>query len=443
MTSESASRIVERLLEQVPLHHLQVIPTNGPVEFDVRPPGSKSVTNRALVCAALAHGTTQLTGVLYADDTVAMIECLQALGVRVNAETGSPVEIVGSGAARRPISPHLDAKLSGTTARFIAPVAALLAERAVLDGDEPLRRRPMGELVTAMRSMGAVIEGSGSGDRLPLTIDGARFRGGAVAVSGDVSSQFISALLLSGPVLADGLEIALVSDLVSTPYVEMTTRVMRDFGARVTTDGSRLQVEPSGYESPGEYLIEPDASAASYFLGAAAICGGRARIDGLGRDSLQGDIKFAEVLEQMGMAVTWSKDSVEVVHTGPLVGVEVDMADFSDVAQTLAVVASTATSPTRVTGIGFIRAKETDRIAAVVTELRRLGIDAVEEADGFVVNPGEPNPGVVQTYDDHRMAMSFALLGLRYGGITIADPRCVAKTYPGFWHDLGQIPSAS
>lgn len=443
MTSESASGIVERLLESVPESQLQVIPTNGPVQFDVRPPGSKSVTNRALVCAALAHGTTHLTGVLYADDTVAMIECLQVLGVTISAESGSPLEIVGSGSVRRSISPHLDAKLSGTTARFIAPVAALLADQAVLDGDEPLRRRPMGELVTAMRSMGAIVEGAESENLLPITIDGAGFRGGTVELSGDVSSQFISALLLSGPLLEDGLEIALVSDLVSAPYVEMTTSVMQDFGARVTTDGQRLSVETTGYESPGEYLIEPDASAASYFLGAAAICGGRARIDGLGTDSLQGDIKFAEVLEQMGMAVTWSTDSVEVVHTGPLVGVEVDMADFSDVAQTLAVIASTATSPTRVTGIGFIRAKETDRISAVVTELRRLGIDAIEEADGFVVNPGEPNPGVVQTYDDHRMAMSFALLGLRYEGITIADPRCVAKTYPGFWHDLGQISSVS
>lgn len=444
MTSESAdwgAARVEALLAAVPRESLTVTPVGGPVDLEVRPPGSKSVTNRALVCAALARGTTVLEGILYADDTVAMVECLSALGVAFEPGAPGEVQVSGSAGVRRRSEARLDARLSGTTARFVAPVAGLLAERVHLDGEEPLRRRPMGQLVGALRSLGARVSATGADERLPLEIDGTGLRGGSVELSGDVSSQFLSALLLAGPVLERGVTIDLVTELVSAPYVEMTKAVMESFGARVSRRGSRLTVEASGYTAPGRYRIEPDASAASYFLAAAAICGGRARIDGLGRASLQGDIAFADVLEEMGMEVHWARDSVEVQRRGPLRGVEVDMADFSDVAQTLAVVATVATTPTRVTGIGFIRAKETDRIGAVVTELRRLGIDAVEESDGFIVNPGTPRAGVVATYDDHRMAMSFALLGLCHPGITIADPRCVAKTYPGFWHDLGQVPT--
>lgn len=435
---------VEATLADVPADSLEVHPIHGLhglANFDVRPPGSKSITNRALICAALADGPTTLAGVLFADDTVAMLECLGALGVGIEeGDDATSLLVRGGGGAVSAGDVSLDANLSGTTARFIAPVASLLAQRVTLDGGEPLRRRPMGELFDAMRDLGVTIDTGSAEDRLPAQISGA-LRGGPVTLSADVSSQFLSALLLSAPVTEIGLEVRIDSEVVSAPYVDMTLRVMESFGAEIERTDDTITVAPSGYRSPGEYVVEPDASAASYFMAAPAICGGRSRIIDLDLNSMQGDIRLVEILDAMGMYIVARDGFIEVRETGDLHGVEIDMSDCSDVAQTLAIVATQADSPTRVTGIGFIRAKETDRIAAVVTELRRLGIDATEEPDGFVVRPGSgaPNPGVVSTYDDHRMAMSFALLGLRYPGITIADPKCVAKTYPSFWHDLGQV----
>jgi 3-phosphoshikimate 1-carboxyvinyltransferase len=242
---------------------------------------------------------------------------------------------------------------------------------------------------------------------------------------------------MAAPLMRDGLTVELTSPLVSVPYLEMTVAVMAAFG--VSADG--LRVAPGRYRPTG-YRIEPDASAASYFLGAAAITGGRVTVDGLGTGSLQGDVAFADVLERMGARVERGTDRV-TVSGGELHGIDVDMADISDTAQTLAAVAVYADGPTRVRGIGFIRAKETDRIAAVVTELRRAGIDATEDADGFTVYPGTPAPTRFATYDDHRMAMSLALLGLRTPGIEIADPRCVAKTYPGYFRDLAALAPAA
>lgn len=426
-------------LRGVPDDLIEIEPVDGPIDVRVRPPGSKSITNRALVCAALSEGETELAGVLFADDTIAMIRSLLALGVRIEPGSGDDRLVVGP-PSRSVTAGHveLDAVLSGTTARFIMPVGALLADEVHLDGLEPLRRRPMSELVTAMKDLGADVDAARPGDRLPLTIRGGSFTGGRVEVSGNVSSQFLSALLLSGPALPDGLHIRLTTPLVSTPYVTMTIAVMESFGAEVTWAEDELTVGGT-YRSPGRYVIEPDASAASYYLAAAALTGGRTRIEGLGRTSLQGDIALADVLGDMGMDVTWGPDSVEVSCRGTLRGTDVDMSDMSDVAQTLAVVATGAATATRVTGIGFIRGKETDRIHAVVTELRRLGIDAREDPDGFTIQPGVPHDGTVQTYDDHRMAMSFGVLGLENPGIRIADPHCVAKTYPGFWKDLDRV----
>jgi 3-phosphoshikimate 1-carboxyvinyltransferase len=249
-----------------------------------------------------------------------------------------------------------------------------------------------------------------------------------------VSSQFLSGLLLAAPLYPEGLDVTLTSPLVSVPYVEMTVAVMRAFGAEVA---GRTTVPPGGYLA-ARYVIEPDASAASYFLAAAAITGGRVQVRGLRRDALQGDVRFVDVLERMGAGVEWA-DAGVVVTGAPLHGVTVDLADFSDTAQTLAAVAPFADSPTTVTGIGFIRRKETDRLADTVRELRRAGIDATEDEDGFTIRPGRPQPARIHTYDDHRMAMSFALLGLVVPGIEILDPGCVAKTYPGYFDDLDQL----
>jgi 3-phosphoshikimate 1-carboxyvinyltransferase len=298
-----------------------------------------------------------------------------------------------------------------------------------------MRQRPMAELAGALRALGAAVDG----DHLPLTIESGGLIGGRVAVAADVSSQFASGLLMAAPAMRDGLRLELTSATVSRPYLELTVDVMRAFGAGVDVDGQRaFVVGPGGYRAI-TYSVEPDASAASYFFAAAAICGGRVTVQGLGSGSHQGDLRFVELLGRMGAEVEQTGAATTVIGARPLHGIEADMSDLSDTAATLAVTAAFASTPTRVTGIGFTRDKESDRVGGVVTELRRLGIDAAEEADGFVVRPGPFRPGRVETYDDHRMAMSFALVGLRVPGIEIAEPGCVAKTLPGFFEALDSL----
>jgi 3-phosphoshikimate 1-carboxyvinyltransferase len=413
----------------------EVEPFEGRLDAVVRPPGSKSITNRALVCAALASGSTRLDGALFADDTEAMLSCLHELGVGIAVEReAARVQVAGAAGSPPATGALLDARLSGTTARFVLPVAALGHGTMVLDGAAPLRARPMGDLLDALDELGADVVGLGEPGHLPVRLEGRGLDGGVTTVRGDVSSQFLSGLLLSAPCMRSGLEVRVEGELVSVPYVEMTLGVMRAFGAAASHEAyRRITVAPGGYTGVERFVVEPDASAASYFFAAAAIVGGTVRVDGLGQDSWQGDLAFVDALEQMGARVERGASSTTVTGSGTLHGVEVDFADLSDTAQTLAVVAPFASSPTTITGIGFIRRKETDRIAATVTELRRCGIHAEELPDGIRIHPGAPRPATVSTYDDHRMAMSFALLGLRVPGIRIADPGCVAKTFPGYW----------
>jgi 3-phosphoshikimate 1-carboxyvinyltransferase len=422
---------------------LAVHPLDAPPDTTVSIPGSKSITNRALVAAALADGTSHLTGVLRADDTEAMLACLSALGVptrvaRDPAGDVGEVEVDGTGGRLGPAGAALDARLSGTTSRFVLPVAALAETEVVVDGAPPLRARPMGPTVAALRALGATVTELGEPGHLPLQVHGP-MRGGELTVPGDASSQFLSGLLLAAPATEGGMVLHATEDLVSRPYVDMTVAVMSAFGAEVEVSGDRSwTVRPGGYRATA-YRIEPDASAASYLFALAAITGGRVTVEGLGERSLQGDVAFVDVLAAMGAEVERTAEATTVRGSGVLRGVEVDMAEISDTAQTLAAVAVFAEGPTRMTGIGFIRHKETDRIAHPVAELQRCGIDAREEPDGFVVHPGDPRPAVIRTYDDHRMAMAFALLGLRAPGISIADPGCVAKTFPGYWDVLESV----
>lgn len=413
-------------------------PLSRPPDTTVALPGSKSVTNRALVCAALARQPSTLTGALIADDTEAMIICLRRLGTRVEVDS-TTIHVTRR---RWSDAATLDARLSGTTSRFLLPVVATASGTYRIDGAPPLRARPMGPALDALRSLGASVTGE---DHLPVDIRGP-IMGGTVRVSGDESSQFISGLLLAGAVMPRGLTIELTTPLVSKPYVELTRSVMEAFGAipsaqtaaRAGFDG--WHVPFSGYVGQ-TYAIEPDASAASYFFAAAAITAGRVKVEGLHAGSAQGDVAFAKVLERMGARVTWDDDAITVEGTGTLRGIDADLSDISDTAQTLAVVAAFADSPVGLTGIGFIRKKETDRIGNTVRELVRAGIHAEERPDGFVVHPGTPQPARIETYDDHRMAMSFAVLGLKAKGIEIADPGCVGKTFPGFWDVLETLRS--
>jgi len=416
-----------------------IVPYTHPVDATVQVVGSKSYTNRALIIAALARGESLLTGALFSDDTLYMAESLRQLGVAVEAdERAYTLSVRGLAGRVEAASARAFVGNSGTTARFLPPVMALGPGVYEIDGVPRMRERPIEPLIDSLSALGVRVEALAKPGCFPLRIHGGTLTGGAVAVSGSASSQYASGLMMAAPAMPRGLVLELEGELVSRPYLEMTAQAMRDFGARVTRKGERTFVIEHGSYEARTYAVEPDASAASYFFAAAAITGGRVRVEGLGTRSLQGDRNLVRILAQMGCSLREGEDFTELSGpaAGQLVGVDVDMAELSDVAQTLAVVAPFARTPTRVTGIGFIRKKETDRVGAVVRELNKLGIAAVEEADGFVVPPGTPQPGAVDTYDDHRMAMSFALLGLVRAGIVINDPGCVSKTFPTYFDVL-------
>jgi 3-phosphoshikimate 1-carboxyvinyltransferase len=423
-----------------------IAPLDGPPDTTVTVPGSKSLTNRALVCAALADGVSVLDGALFSDDTRYMADALRAVGVGVAAEADVARMTVGGVGGRVPAA---DADVfvgnAGTAARFLPPLLALGRGRYRIDGVARMRERPVAPLLAALAAIGADVRARSGDDRFPLVVHGGTVRGGAVEVAADLSSQHVSGLLLAAPYFDDGLDLTIDGPAVSAPYLEMTVSTMAAFGVTVDRPSpQRFVVAPGGYRAT-TFAVEPDASAASYFFAAAALTGGRVTVRGLGTGSVQGDLRLAEILGDMGCSVT--VDATSTTVRGPsggtgLRGVDVDMADCSDVAQTLAVVAACAEGPTRVRGIGFVRGKETDRVGAVVTELRRLGAVADEHDDGYTVHPfvsGRPLPEVVRTYDDHRMAMSFAVLGLRFGDVTVADPDCTAKTFPGYWEALDAL----
>lgn len=419
---------------------LPIRPLAGPPDVSVTVPGSKSFTNRALLVAALASGSTTLTGVLFSDDTEAMLEALQRLGLEVEVDrVGEQVRAEGWDGTVPPGLACLNVRQAGTAARFLAPMLALGAGPYILDGSEQLRRRPMAELVRALRSLGVTVRASGPQGGLPLELKGGSIDGGALSISGSTSSQFLSGLLLSAPYFRDGLRLQVEDKVVSRPYLDVTGATMAAFGVDLEIDGyTCFTVRPGQRYRGTDFAIEPDASAASYFFAAAAMTGGRVRVEGLGRHAVQGDLRFVDVLERMGALVRRGSTWTEVIGR-PLRGVDVDLADLSDTAPTLAAVAVSATGPTRISGIGFIRGKETDRIGSVATELRRCGIRADEEADALTIHPGRPHPAVIQTYEDHRMAMSFSLLGLVSEGIAIADPACVRKTFPNFFEVLERL----
>jgi len=414
-------------------------PVVHPVKGRIRPPGSKSLTNRALVVAALANGTSHLTGALDSQDTRVMLDSLQKLGLTVQHDPAqSTVEISGCGGK----IPHSTAQLwlenSGTSIRFLTAFCTLGNGTYELDGSERMRERPIGELVRGLHQIGADVTCTLGTECPPVLVKAHGLRGGLVQIPCSVSSQFLSALLMATPRAESEVHIELVGELVSEPYIDMTLGVMAKFGVQVATPSEgRYHIVPQEYTAT-DYDIEPDASAASYFFALAAVTGGEVTVDGLSRWSLQGDVHFADALEQMGCDVRFDAASI-TVRGKPLKGIEIDMNAISDTAQTLAAVAPFASSPTRIYNVKHMRFKETDRIHAIVTELRRVGIQVDETEDGMTIHPGIPQPGTIETYNDHRMAMSFALLGMRAPGIMIADPGCTAKTYPHFFDDLQRL----
>ncbi|HMC67505.1 MAG TPA: 3-phosphoshikimate 1-carboxyvinyltransferase [Gemmataceae bacterium] len=454
---------------------LEILPLKSPPVAAVRVPGSKSITNRALVLAALtAKGfACVLRGALRSEDTEVMIEALRALGFRVLTEWPESVIVVSS-REEEPIIPAAEADLfvanSGTTMRFLTALVSLGHGRYRLDGVPRMHERPIEDLLAALRQLGVIAYSNRDTGCPPVTVETSGLAGGNVRVKGDVSSQFLSALLMAAPYARADVTVEVDGQLVSWPYALMTTEVMRQWGFRVShaaggthfhvpagqipnterrrraeaysdageIDAIRQGMDPRRHTRLRDYVIEPDASAASYFFAAAAITGGEVTVPGLHRESLQGDVRFADILADMGCEVIHSGEGV-TVRGRPLSGIDVDMNDISDCVMTLAAVACFAQGPTTIRNVAHIRHKETDRLQAIATELRRVAAGVELFADGLTITPQPLHGANIETYNDHRMAMSMALVGLRVRGIVIQNPGCVAKTYPQFFEDLQRL----
>ena len=419
---------------------LTIDPLVEPPNVRLDLPGSKSITNRALVVAGLADGESELAGVLFSEDTHVMMDSLQKMGVGIRQNlNGLSVSISGTGGSLQRPEETLWVHQSGTTARFCLPLAALCGQEVTIDGDKQIKNRPHEELCKALQSLGAQIEYLEAPNSFPLVVNGKDLQGGQISLNGGISSQFISALLLAAPCFPDQLELNIDGDLVSRPYIDMTISVMQAFGAQVQrVNDRRYVVSPTGYRN-SRYEIEPDASAASYFFAAAAISGGSITVEGLGSRSIQGDIGFVDIVEKMGAKVVRSDNALSVTGTGSLIGIDASMKEISDTVPTLAAIAPLASGPTVISDVAFIAQKESDRVTALITELGKIGVEAEKTETGMVVYPGKVQKGTIHTYDDHRIAMAFSILGLVVPGITLDSPQCVAKTFPSFFDVLDQV----
>jgi 3-phosphoshikimate 1-carboxyvinyltransferase len=426
-----------------PMNHLDLKPV-AHMRGSVQLPGSKSISNRILLLAALASGETRIEGLLDADDVDRMLEALSALGIRVvhGSEEGA-VTVHGASGAFPVKRASLFLGNAGTAFRPLTAALAFSGGDYDLTGVERMHERPIGDLVDALRAMGADIRYAGNEGYPPLTIGAGAVRGtGSIAIRGDVSSQFVSALLMALPLAPASVAVEVIGELISKPYVEITLELMRRFGVEVQRSGWSRFVVPgrARYASPGSIRVEGDASSASYFLAAGAVAGGPVRVIGVGTRSIQGDVRFADVLAQMGAAVDRGEDWIEVRRSGPLRGIDADFNMIPDAAMTAAVVALFADGPTTLRNIASWRVKETDRIAAMATELSKLGAVVDQGPDWLrIVPPHELRAATIDTYDDHRMAMCFSLAALGGVPIRINDPQCVNKTFPGYFAAFGKL----
>jgi 3-phosphoshikimate 1-carboxyvinyltransferase len=424
-----------RYIDLAPVPHVQ-----GTVKL----PGSKSISNRILLLAALAGGTTRILDLLASDDTLVMLMALQTLGVKWEQIEGTQDYIVHGVNGMLPV--HQADLFMGNAGTAIRPLTAALA---VLGGDYTLHgvprmhERPIGDLVDALNAVGMRIEYTGNPGYPPLHIRRGQLGSHRMKVRGNVSSQFLTALLMAAPLMArdEPMQIEVLGELISKPYIEITLNLMRRFGVEVERDGwQQFTVRPGQhYRSPDAIHVEGDASSASYFLAAGAIGGGPIRVEGVGRDSIQGDVRFVEALQQMGVTVTMGENWIEAASNGPLKAIDADFNHIPDAAMTIAVAALYADGPSTLRNIASWRVKETDRLAAMATELRKLGAEVEEGADYLRITPPEQiGAAAIDTYDDHRMAMCFSLASLdgalrRGNRIRINDPKCVAKTFPDYF----------
>jgi len=407
------------------------------VEATLTLPGSKSYTHRALVAAALAQGESILSNALQAEDTELTAQALVRLGAGIRWQE-TAIWVQGTGGRWAPVTDPLHLGNSGTSMRFLTALTALGQGKYVLTGSDRLCQRPMGELLEALGQLG-VSAVSERGDGCPPVLVQGGLSGGRARLSGAISSQYLSALLFIGPLAPQGAEIEITGELVSRPYVDLTLEVLRDFGISYYREGYRYFQLPGGQRYlPQDYEIEADASNASYFWAAAALTGGRVTITNLSLDSCQGDVDFLAVLARMGCHLSTSPAGLTVAG-GPLRGIEVNMANMPDLVPTLAVAAAFAQGDTVITGVSHLRHKESDRLAAVAAELGKMGVKARDTDDGLIITGGRPQGAQIETYQDHRLAMSFAVAGLKVPGVVIRDSDCVAKSFPDFWEYLEKL----
>ena len=399
-------------------------------------PGSKSIANRALICAALARSESVISNCAPGDDTEAMIDALQILGVGIE-RNADKVRVSGTLNLEATHELQLNAKLAGTTSRFLTALCSLRAGTTTIDGDATLRMRPMLDLHNALGDLGARVSPVNNDGYLPVRVCRGDQWQAKVAVSATMSSQFTSGLMMIAPQLPSGLEIVLSQEVVSRGYIEMTVGVMRAFGVNTDFSGNQIWVSPGEYQGTN-FTVEPDASSASYPLGAVAISGGSVTIEGLSRNSLQGDVEFVDLLARMGCDVSESHEGLQLSRQKerPLRGIEVDMSQISDCVPTLAVVAMFAETPTQISGVGFIRTKESDRIGDLISELRKLGANISETHDGMVIAPTSLRGANLETHHDHRLAMAFALIQREVDGVVINNPEVVSKSWPNYFDTL-------
>ena len=420
---------------------IEIRPVQKAIDVVVTVPGSKSYTNRALLVAALAEGRSRLTGALFSDDTHNMCEALRQLGVGIeDDENRTTFEVAGNGGKIPVKHAELHIGNSGTTSRSLVSYVALGKGTFVIDGDEPMRKsRPIANLLDALQRLGVDIHSQFDNGYLPVIVHANGFEGGKTRLNTNESSQFLTSLMLVAPYTKKGIEVE-ITDKIKIPYIDITLSVMKAFGVSVTHRNYRFfHIEGGQKYQPCEFLIEPDASSASYFFAAAALTGGRVRVDYLRADSVQGDVHFVDALQKMGCQVNWYADGCEVVGTRQLKGIDIDMNAISDTWPTLAVLAPFADGKVIIRNIEHTRWQETDRIHATVTELRKLGVHVVERKDGVEISPSRITPAAIDTYNDHRIAMSFSVIGLKVPGIRIKNPSCVNKTFPTYFDVLAAL----
>ena len=422
---------------------IEIQPIRKPVDATIEIPGSKSYTNRALLVAAMAHGVSTLTGALFSDDTHYMSASLRKLGIKIDADKNRVTFDVHGNGGEIPVSrANLYIGNSGTTSRSLTAYVSLGHGRFVIDGDEPMRHgRPIADLLDALQQIGVSARTQFENGHLPVIVEADGLTGGKTRLDVTKSSQFLTALLLIAPYTKNGMEIEVIGNR-EMPYIDITLAVMQAFGVHaINEDDKCFRIEGGQHYQPRTYNIEPDASNASYFFAAAALTGGRVTVPNLSLDSAQGDVQFVRVLEQMGGRVTVSDTGITVTGPPQLKGIDIDMRTISDTALTLAAIAPFADSPVSIRNIEHTRWQETDRIHAMATELKKLGVPVVEHRDGLEISPAPITPAAIDTYEDHRMAMAFSLIGLKVSGIRINNPECVNKTFPSYFQVLNRLYS--